>query len=364
MAVKSLFVTYLLWLLGGFIGLHHFYLGRDRHALVWLLFAGGYFGIGWLRDLWRIPEYVRDSNGENNYIEHLAIKMRKYPIPPSSTVRYCGQVLVADAFGYLTLAALPKDYIPEHLLPLAAIFTPLFVAIGIHLVGNIGREEGAFKLPLIGAYATYPLYFWNINSVFWTSLVSAVCFNNFSKRWRRTPRPSKSLIYRISILLLCVALYASLWCSWLYFNCTITSQDGEEIMCRDAARHFFTSPIWKEFLSVIKDIYHFAKYHGWKEVWHQLIKAFDPSGEANSLKVLGLDSSATQQEITARYRKLSRQWHPDKHQSAEDKQLAQEKFIEIQEAYGIISHIKSQRVAQNVKAAEGGQEGASKSASE
>ena len=50
------------WLLGGWLGLHHFYLGRDKQALVWWCLPGGYFGLGWFRDLWRIPEYVREAN--------------------------------------------------------------------------------------------------------------------------------------------------------------------------------------------------------------------------------------------------------------------------------------------------------------
>ena len=42
-------MTYLLWLTGGWLGLHHFYLGRDKHALVWYCLPGGYFGFGWFR---------------------------------------------------------------------------------------------------------------------------------------------------------------------------------------------------------------------------------------------------------------------------------------------------------------------------
>ena len=43
---KSLVVTYICWLFGGFFGLHHLYLHRDRHAFVWWCTLGGYFGIG------------------------------------------------------------------------------------------------------------------------------------------------------------------------------------------------------------------------------------------------------------------------------------------------------------------------------
>lgn len=66
-------------------------------------------------------------------------------------------------------------------------------------------------------------------------------------------------------------------------------------------------------------------------------------------QVLGLNANATQQEITSRYRKLSREWHPDKHKDPESKKEAQERFIDIQQAYEILSKIKSQRVAQNIR---------------
>ena len=59
---KSTFVTYILWLLGGFLGLHLFYLRRDRHCFVWWATFGGYVGIGWFRDAFRIPEYVAEAN--------------------------------------------------------------------------------------------------------------------------------------------------------------------------------------------------------------------------------------------------------------------------------------------------------------
>ena len=47
-------------------------------------FSGGYFGLGWTRDLWRIPEYVRDANNESDYMTRLAEKMSKSEKPPFS----------------------------------------------------------------------------------------------------------------------------------------------------------------------------------------------------------------------------------------------------------------------------------------
>ncbi|GFT80330.1 dnaJ homolog subfamily C member 22 [Nephila pilipes] len=350
MGKKSLFVTYLLWLFGGFFGLHHLYLGRDFHALIWWMFAGGYFGIGLIRDLWRIPEYVKDANEDNSYMVQLAEKMRKYPKPPSGTVRYFGQVTVSDAFGYLVIGAIPRELLPEMLIPfISSIFAPIAVAVGVYLIGNIGRHEGTFSSALIGAYLSFPVYYIYDAPICLTSLASLSYFNSTSKKWRRASKPKKSLPRRLTFLFLCGLIYLSLWSSWLYFNCTIVTRDQEPVKCRDAAKHFFKSPIWKEFVFVLGEIRKTMQEHGWKEVWRSFIEAFDPTGEKNALKVLDLDGSPTQQEITTRYRKLSREWHPDKHKNLEQKQLAQERFIEIQQAYEILSKIKSDRIAQNVR---------------
>lgn len=77
MGKKSVCVTYFLWLIGGWCGLHQIYLRRDRHAFVIWSSAAGYLGFGLIRDLWRIPEYVKDANEEPVYMENLIKTMRK-----------------------------------------------------------------------------------------------------------------------------------------------------------------------------------------------------------------------------------------------------------------------------------------------
>jgi TM2 domain-containing membrane protein YozV len=87
MGKKSACVAYLLWLIGGVVGLHHFYLGRDRHAFVWWATLGGVFGLGWLRDAVRIGEYVDDANGDLQYMEVLVVKMKNMKRPPFNSFR-------------------------------------------------------------------------------------------------------------------------------------------------------------------------------------------------------------------------------------------------------------------------------------
>jgi TM2 domain-containing membrane protein YozV len=77
MTRKSVCVTYLLWLIGGWFGLHQIYLRRDRHAFLIWSSAAGYLGFGLLRDLWRIPEYVKDANEDPGYMEELIKNMKK-----------------------------------------------------------------------------------------------------------------------------------------------------------------------------------------------------------------------------------------------------------------------------------------------
>ena len=75
--MKSLFVTYLLWLcsLFGVLGLQRFYLGRWITGLLWL-FTGGLLGIGAILDLFLIPGMVRIENLSHQLI--LEANRRKF----------------------------------------------------------------------------------------------------------------------------------------------------------------------------------------------------------------------------------------------------------------------------------------------
>ena len=65
---------------------------------------------------------------------------------------------------------------------------------------------------------------------------------------------------------------------------------------------------------------------------------------------MGLAKGATQEEIRSKYRELTKTFHPDKVQGTqEEKEAAHEKFVQIQQAYEKLSHLKKSRAKANKK---------------
>ena len=62
----------------------------------------------------------------------------------------------------------------------------------------------------------------------------------------------------------------------------------------------------------------------------------DVSGAERALAVFDLPRDADENTIKTQYKKLAREWHQDKYQS-EDKEAACNKFIEIQQAYTLLT---------------------------
>ncbi|KAF1787401.1 DnaJ domain, conserved site [Phytophthora cactorum] len=65
------------------------------------------------------------------------------------------------------------------------------------------------------------------------------------------------------------------------------------------------------------------------------IQAMEPSKDY--YKVLGVNKQFSDRELKKAYRQLALQYHPDKAENAEDKEAAKEKFVEVSEAYEVLS---------------------------
>lgn len=155
--VKRLIVAYALWAVGGPLGLHHLYLGRDRHALLWMLTLGG-FGFGWVREIIRIPAYVAEANQD-------ATNMA----PPSvGPVRFAGQVCVGIYFGTVALIGL------NSLSFFYLIVLPLCVGAGVHLVSSVGQQTSDLQKTLTACLITSPIFYGSTLSPLPISLAASV----------------------------------------------------------------------------------------------------------------------------------------------------------------------------------------------
>lgn len=327
--MASVILTYILWLCGGWVGLHHFYLGRDKQAFLWWSTFGGCFGLGWLRDFFRIPAYVADSTTADEPFHP------PFPYPPLSWTRSLAQAAIGYYFGLLIRLAVPDEILDEYFVLKLIIhaFIPLGVGIGIHLVGSVGgREEGSFKYALLAASLPVPLIIQEANTLSYSAILGNLAYA-YTRRWKSGPKPKKSLPKRVAILTAAGILYLSIWSSILIFNVKFEGPEGEQVRLSDAIYNFFQSQAWKDFKSRVAELWQVFLDEGWDKMWLRFKKDFDISGTQHACEILSVDcEGATQEEIRSACRRLSREWHPDKHKDEEQKKLAQEKFIEIQDA--------------------------------
>ena len=68
--------------------------------------------------------------------------------------------------------------------------------------------------------------------------------------------------------------------------------------------------------------------------------------------MLGLEKTATQEDITARYRELTKSQHPDRFTDAAEKADAERRFVEVNLAYDKLSKMRNKRKRSNRKSRE------------
>lgn len=127
----------------------------------------------------------------------------------------------------------------------------------------------------------------------------------------------------------------------------IVTKDGDKIKFRDAAENFLKSPAFQEFQETFKHLFKHLFEFGFQSTFQQLIESLDPLGEKHALKILELERGVNQDQIKARYRELTKKWHPDRFKNQDEKDEAHEKFVQIQQAYERLSKIKKRRKSRN-----------------
>jgi len=165
--MANLLVTYLIWLPFGLLGWHHIYLRRWEQAVAYVCTFGGGFGVCWIRDLWRIPEYIAWTNSEKQFERKHLYRMSTEREPPCGSMRSVGMLCLGLSLSVTLCAMVPATEGKRDAFTL--IYTRLlytFLAVlgsstGVYLVSNIGELQCDYTYPLIGSALGIP---WIIGS--------------------------------------------------------------------------------------------------------------------------------------------------------------------------------------------------------
>ena len=336
-------IAYLLWLVSGWFGGHHFYLGRDKQGILWITSFGGFFGVGWLRDFAKIPAYVQEANRDPSFMEPLAAYMRHYKTPRifSNLHRLVGQVAFGYFYRWLIYCAIPEDYSSTLLI---VLLVPLGSAFGTFMVSNVGMFKSSYKYSLAGAY-TGEFLFGEAQLVSYLpsfAVAVSMFFSTYGWDFRREPPArERTCCKRFLAWLLFFVLFWLLILSGVYYNATIETDDGETVKVREAVNHFFNSPAWRELKKSFWKIYADMWREGWEGARRSFIDLADVTGEDSALETLKLKKGVGMSEVKEQYKRLAKEWHPDHHQGAseETKLYVKEKFMKIQKAYELLSEL-------------------------
>ena len=292
---------------------------------------------------------MRDANEDPEYMEKLRITMRHHKGPGifSNWHRLMGQVMFGVFYRGLVYSAIPWE---SAVMNYAFLLLPLGTAFGTYMVSNVGRQKSSFFYSLLGAYIGEflmgePHLVLEESSSIFTAGVTML-FSTYGWEFRRE-KEHNPCCKRMAVLFLVYGLFCGLCCSYIYFNASVETEDGETIKVRDAIHHFFNSPAWQQIKTslwmMLKDLYESWRTGGYEEAWKKFVDLADVEGEDRAYVVLGLEKGTPFQEVRARYKELAREWHPDRHQGEEQKLEAQERFIHYKEAYEVLEKIHRRR---------------------
>ncbi|NXH16700.1 DJC22 protein, partial [Bucco capensis] len=311
---KRLLVAYGLWALGGPLGLHHIYLGRDSHALLWMLTLGG-FGCGWLWDVWHLPAWVAAANGVPAPREGGDSGRR---VPALSPLRLLGQLAVGVYFGLVAALGLPS--VP----PLLA--QPLAVGLGVHLVSSVGDQTSEVLSILGSAFLASFLFQGRALAVLPVSLAASIA----AQRRRRYRAPGGAAagpglparLYHLGLAWLAFA--APLACRGF---CSALGVLGTLRALLHTAGQLLLLPLRAarllgEVLGLSGGDPECGSGRGARGCGERQRRAYE---------VLGLPVGSSAEDVHRSYRELVKLWHPDhnRHRAQE----AERRFIELQEAY-------------------------------
>ena len=361
---KSIFVAYLLWLCAGWTGVHHFYLGRDEHCLLHVASANGVLGLGWLRDLFCIPRYVRAANEDASHARALAAAKAAHPErPPRGFARSLAMIFFGAALANLLSCAPPSaeeaPWPAELTYALETALQVLGATVAVSLVGRIAPHEGSFRLAVSRAFYGRLLgsLVFGATGSFYVAFGAAWGWRS-SARWQPAGAPQRRLTVsvrrRAGVVILGLSLLSAANVVALYQRGAVTVGTGDggfqHVRFKDAVHSFLRSPFVRSLGTNLGQLASDLWRLGWTEACKRAFESFDLAGEGHACEVLGLEPRCLESwsSVKRAYRGLALEYHPDKHAGASEDELAsvEARFREITEAYEHLTKLHNSRKAE------------------
>eukprot|EP00659_Diplonema_papillatum_P001750 gene1750-2657_t len=277
---KSVLVAYLCWLVGGWFGLHHWYLERNSQAILWTCSAGG-FGIGCFLDFFYIPTYVQEYN------EGIGLPKRVFSF---------GIMMGYYAFAEFT-ARMCYFLGPEAAWLVGTVVACLLLTIGRRRM----KAPSYTALIVLACRAMFSFNDADIEPSYMEAAQGAVrdvlawaCQGSLPPE---KPTPRSSFTMRLALFFATLFAMGVVTC-----NYEIETDNGFKTTLAGGIRL-----VAVQLKTYAVNIYEELKRTSWEDMGKILM----PKGEQRALSVLGLGKGATPAEIKKAWRQKQRELHRD-----------------------------------------------------
>ena len=358
MPQKSIEVAYLCFLVYP-LGLHHFYLGRDIHAFLHLV-TFGFFGVGFLPDLFLMSRYTSMANCDPWHVATLRKLQDEQPKPKSrGWRRYIGMLVLGSVFGFFASCFVPAQIdLPWH--PLATVLIEaamraLGASLAVYLIGSVPPQAGSPTRTLRTAalFSVGAQLLFGGRSAVWAAL-GAIRGFGFSAAWASPTAPPRRVRVSTARRALVVACAASACWGGVAFGAyqhaafVTRKADGTPHVVRfkDLVHNVVRSPFFRAMPSILYTVFTEGPARGFQWSWQHVASELDLSGEDHACEVLGLAKQCVRdwRSVKKAYRTLALETHPDKQAQAggseEERKAAEARFRDVQEAYEKLQELR------------------------
>lgn len=356
---KNVAAANLLWFFGTPLAMNLWYLGRDLQLFLYWTTCY-FFGLAWIRDPYRIPDWVTFAN-ENSQES----KRRKGQNPELSLARILGMWLCALVYYYqfryliFSKEALEIENAKDgetnewELTPANTVPCILATFFSVYIIGNVGEQAveilqlvkwiGCSAIVLICTESIFPLF-----SLF-LMMAGQICwYRNKFYHGNPLPNQTQSFCYRMMKLGFWLSIFWGMAGINIYNHGTFPiTIEGEKQNIEIRNLYGIWSKQYegwrdsregKEFLHNLSTFWTITMNHieqeGWEGIWTEIQEKIFQDVETNAAQILGLDSNPTCDEIKKAFRKASLKWHPDR--NPQNKEEAEKNFTEALQARDVL----------------------------